>query len=175
YLDASFIEPSRRADLVKASRDFKASQIVGRDQILIHDGEIESDTFGAVNEGRRAKNAQTIVDVVHVRRVDPFVVGDDAAAGTNHVTAVPLVVVAADGHQATLTAGHECLLDCSVIAVQKRITVQNEETFAELRQRFAECAAGAQTSLPVVNVPQTNAPTGAIAKRGLDHLAEIAQ
>src|SRR5271170_2296393 len=103
-------------------------------------------------QGVASKTGKPIVDVLHPRRRG-FVVQHDAPGFIDDVAAIPPSLVAKNGHQRGLATRFKRLPDGSKLHRQKRIAVDDDETFFE----YALFASQAQGSgRPKQNVAFVN-------------------
>ena len=109
----------------------------------------------------------------HLRQPGLFVIDHDFTVAKDNVAAVVFALVAINRHQPQLAAAMKHFRNRRVGNRQIRITVKNEELFAELGQRAFDGAAGAEQFFTVKRIVELDAVCF-IAEFALDHFTEKA-
>src|SRR5438477_3515624 len=100
-------------------------------QPVIEVRQIGGFVIGYLIKDAAPEQAKPIIDVAHIRRPAALVVAQDRAVAEDNVAAIPLVVVAVDGHQAELTALVKGGIDRRVVAIEVRVAIEDKELVTE--------------------------------------------
>src|ERR1700682_3673329 len=88
-----------RADFVEAFHNFISRQHPTRQDVSINIGQIGVNTLGIAGERLIPEDAETIIDMSHIRRFMPLIVNKDPVMLENDVGGVPASLIAINRHQ----------------------------------------------------------------------------
>src|SRR4051794_26418919 len=158
-------EPFGRSDLVESLADLQADQVVGGQQMLVNRREIGGAIRRDERQGPSRQDAKPIVDVVHVWSAIDLVISQETSVVEAHVAAIPLVIVAEDGHEAGAAALAKCPFHWVEIAREHRVPVEDDERLSEHWQCALQGAGGAEQRLTIEDVLDRHAPAAAVPQR----------
>ena len=86
--------------------------------------------IGYHSEGGGSEHTQTVIDPLHPWRRALLIVRDDPAVFKLHITSVPQPSIAKDGHESWFATRQKGLLDSTIVARQKGVSVNDEESIS---------------------------------------------